>query len=629
MLSFSSVPSTSRQLLLWLTLLAIGFCDATTGVRGWSSSEQQVVIQGGQELQKLDLDTQLSQPLRPRNDKWQGGGRRTTRGPNRELVVAESDESTYQTFSSSIAVVFEGDEDYIKTSEAVLYEDVIQLSYNNISQSLCADGTSLTIVEVYLDGAPMHERDRHLAASTAKKVKSVYTIVFQCKGCSAKSALFRNDAIKRRLNDDLDQTINSPLYVGHRHDDLDSRSLQQTNIPGQPCNLPTTGAFIQNCQTILQQFITEGRIETFMTPVTATELQPVPCGDDVVELETSILLKFMGDRTNITKDGLVQLAKTVENTVNELNTLNEALCDPLFRVVVGVNASLLDTTAGKNVTYTNATSIIVTSTNATNTNSTGTNASYPKYKYFRVLVKILFQCRSCTKGTTLFGIEDGLQPRQLHLDRRLSLASVAAVNDTCYCPIGAEERRAPTLAEFNSAFNASVMHLVAENQIHFVAAVGQASEVKEIDCTSNAEKRETQLELEATGDTEAITSYYKRSLEKVVNSSMIDVFASFCDPQGRTIVDVAFDGIRVATALDLQDRSLSSGTVQKFRILLNVKFTCRSCSEDAKLFTSGTVKRNLATTTYGSSPSVSYIGDVCLCNATEEERPPTETEVCI
>jgi hypothetical protein len=300
------------------------------------------------------------------------------------LVVAEPHDIAVETFSTSIAVVFEGDEKYIQTSEALLYEDVIQISYNNVSQSLCADGNFVTVVEVYVGSAPPHRRNRFLAASTVYKSKSIYNIIYQCKGCGGKTSLFRNDAVKRRLTDDLARSfaIDSPLYRDQHHDDLDVRSLQQSsNVRSQPCDLPTPGAFIQNCQSVLQQFITEGRIAKFMTPVSVIELQPVPCGDQVVELETSLLLKFAGNRSNVTNEGLVDIANAVTYAVNTLNSLNGATCDPLFRVVSAVNASLLDWTTG--------------------TNATGTNADLRKYKNFKVLVKILFQCRSCTKGTTL------------------------------------------------------------------------------------------------------------------------------------------------------------------------------------------------------------------------------------
>jgi hypothetical protein len=127
-----------------------------------------------------------------------------------------------------------------------------------------------------------------------------------------------------------------------------------------------------------------------------------------------------------------------------------------------------------------------------------------KSKYFRVLVPIRFQCRSCTNGTKLFGI-DGPQTRQLHLDRRLSSANIASVNTTCFCPVGATELRPPSLTEFNSAFNASVLQLIAEDKLNFVSTFGQAAEVKEIDCSAKLEQRETHLELEATGDPETIT----------------------------------------------------------------------------------------------------------------------------
>jgi hypothetical protein len=109
------------------------------------------------------------------------------------------------------------------------------------------------------------------------------------------------------------------------------------------------------------------------------------------------------------------------------------------------------------------------------------------------------------------------------------------------------ELRPPSLTEFNSAFNASVLQLIAEDKLNFVSTFGQAAEVKEIDCSAKLEQRETHLELEATGDPETITTDDISVLENVVESSLTDVFARFCDPQARTIFDVAFVSIRVQT----------------------------------------------------------------------------------
>jgi hypothetical protein len=44
-------------------------------------------------------------------------------------------------------------------------------------------------------------------------------------------------------------------------------TLMQGHCNKAPCDLPTPSAFIQNCQNVLQQFIAEGRIAKFMTPV--------------------------------------------------------------------------------------------------------------------------------------------------------------------------------------------------------------------------------------------------------------------------------------------------------------------------------------------------------------------------
>jgi hypothetical protein len=147
------------------------------------------------------------------------------------------------------------------------------------------------------------------------------------------------------------------------------------------------------------------------------------------------------------------------------------------------------------------------------------------------------------------------------------------------------------------------------------------------------------LAVEATGDPTALVSGDIAKLENAVESSLIESFAQFCDPQVRTVIDVAFETFVVfdTTTRALQNRA----TTTKFRVVFTVKFNCQNCPQNAKLLTNDAAKRALSavvnpltatvsheTSTADRKLSTTRVGNTCYCDVNSvANRPPSETEV--
>jgi hypothetical protein len=141
----------------------------------------------------------------------------------------------------------------------------------------------------------------------------------------------------------------------------------------------------------------------------------------------------------------------------------------------------------------------------------------------------MFQCRGCASGTTL--LTDDADRRLLKLDRHLQAGE-------CLCPVGVLDFRPPSRDDFDAALNQTVTILIVQDEVSFVTAVGETTEVAEISCLARVDDRQTKLVIEAEGDPDVVADSDINTLEETLQETLLDLFSQFCDPEVRNVIGV-------------------------------------------------------------------------------------------
>ena len=333
---------------------------------------------------------------------------------------------------------------------------------------------------------------------------------------------------------------------------------------------------------------------------------PLSCGQVI---ETSFLIECTGDPTLITPSGLASFAQGVVDTVNFLYD-ESGICDPFFRVSISAEAELVNSTIDVDSNLRER----VLATNG---------------KKFSVKVNVSYQCKNCTKGTTL--LKNAARRRRLEsespLERR-SLFTFSAGADPCTCPDsppGAPEFESPSRSEFIDAFNKTVDVLKATKpEVNaFVESVGSTTEVVEYSCSAPVENRTTYMTLRACNSGRKLLNMgvHQLVIEDSIQASLTELLAKFCNRQSRIITSVSFLNSRTGTS-----------DCSTWAYFFSVVFTCRGCPLDMELLSNTTSRRALVGWSQeiedGSNRHLSGVSGTCFCDVgTIDSRGPSESEV--
>lgn len=524
----------------------------------------------------------------------------------------------------------------IDADQLMALEDAFQLAYNRLGQTLCEGGAFRFVVDVsaILDegaaagGQGQPGRDLQFGEDT-DSTDSTFTIflniVFQCNSCGDGAELFLNDAARRML-------VLGALE-GQDHSSPRFLREEQADNSCNPCELPTPEIFIVNYKAVLEEFIDDGRITDIVTPDSVSELEDVPCDANVQVIQTSLAIEFRGDPAEASDEELEILSNSVRSTINALNGLNDAVCDPLFRVVVSVEANLDDISITENLRRRHL---------QFNNNFV--------INPFLIFFNIVFQCRGCP-GDTLIFVDDAARRQLDHFtkpNQRRRIQSVPSAQDECLCAIGVDEFRPPTRDEFDIAFNETVTILIAQEDVDFIAEVGGTIEVEEISCPATVEERLSRLIIQAQGDPEAFPADDITALEDAIEATLNELYSRFCDPEVRTVIEVTFAGFGVLPNDTSAGRNLQFETDDEslrpyldFFLFFQIVFQCRGCPVDAGLFGDDASRRHLEYVSSSSEHKFSsqtnqrrqlpVNGDQCFCDTdvVNELRAPTLEEFTI
>jgi len=520
-----------------------------------------------------------------------------------------------QTFTRSVLVNFVGAPENLNVDQIMVLQDSFLQAYNRLGEVQCSGGSVRKVLDVTIaldPGQVLPSERRQLQffgdGRPFRPYSLAFEIVWQCNSCGPLPGLFGNDAGRKRQ------------LEASKYQDFASRNLQG-GASCLPCETASTEDFLVNFNTVLQEFRDNGEIfDGIDTADSLSELEEVTCDEGINLVETTLFFEFQGDPSEASSEELAILASSVQNTINDLNSLNDEICDLFFRVVVAVEADIGDSSQkDRNLQFSfpNSSSFIP----------------------FLIFFNIIFQCQGCPPDTTLFG-NDAVR-RDLSIfskvDRRLQAATVS---ENCLCAIGVDsnEFRPPTRAEFDVSFNQTVTSLVAIEAVNFISEVGGTTEIDDINCTANLDTRVSQLVIEAQGDPNDISAANVSALEQAAQDSLNDLYFETCDPEVRFVVNVTFGIIGSSDMVENRNRKLQFGDfIFNFAFFFTIIFQCRGCPPGASLFGDDAARRLHSTSTdllglvgRGSRRHLQN-ADTCFCdvNVIDDLRTPTLEEFVV
>jgi hypothetical protein len=546
------------------------------------------------------------------------GSKKGKSGGDDDDVTSEECNGIVRSFTTSVLLNFIGTPSNLDSAEVKALEDIFGVAYNRLGDLLCNDGSFRIVSDatIVLDDESAQQRQLQLIGPIPVlqiPFPLFFQINWQCNACGGGSTLFGNDAGRK-----LDESVDSTAAV--------SRNLRTKEDACAPCKLPSPEMFTMVYNDVLQEAINEGvQFDAVTALVSVSELKEVSCSEKIKKDDTTLVIDFLGDPDEASSDEMMLLAESVGSAINALNGLNDETCDPFFRVVLSVDAELVEEEE-----------IIL-----------GRRLMPFKFKVlpFKIFFNVFFQCRGCPGGTTLF-TNDAARRWLEDTSERRGLQASTTVSDECLCAIGADEFRAPTPAEFDVAFNLTVSSLIEEGAIDFIFQVGSMTEVEEISCAATVDDRESQLVFEAEGDSNDLTSGDLIDIEEAIQAALDKLYSQVCDPQVRTILDVSFGGfLGVQPDDESGGRLLFNSTFistpsiivsTPIDLSVDIIFSCRGCPIDAGLFVddaiaSSTNDRMLSHLVPNSQRRLPVNGDQCYCDVTtvDDSRTPTIEEFSV
>ena len=429
----------------------------------------------------------------------------------------------------------------------------------------------------------------------AGELNVFFDVTLKCKKCNSNATLFvKSSSTSRTL-----LLENDPENTNHHDESIGAvTTYDQNNEAIAPRHLAgsffTAELFTKNFNIVLPKVAKELKVQ-LKPALRWTELFQLPCSNNVVNLDTILIIDCLGEADLLTANELDIFAQATLDTVNSLNRLNEETCDPLFRVALSADAELLnpDTNDRRNLQVIK--------------------------KFFKVKVIVKYTCRGCGKNTNLVK-NDASRRRMLefhsHNDGFRRGLQLSAGDEDCYCLTGATDFREATRGEFNAAFKETIAELVNDGSLTSITDVGSLIEVEERDCPNVASlERETTFKLMACGADGYLEKDEIDLAASAIRSSLDELFLLFCGDSSRIITDVTYITY------------FESGSCDSVQYFFLVSFKCNSCGEGSKLLASSISSRVHSSVWEVGAPTSD--GETCFCDVDAiDNRLPTINEVC-
>jgi hypothetical protein len=316
---------------------------------------------------------------------------------------------------------------------ATLTEDYI-FAYNNLNRARPGNVCDLfqrRIVSAEIDLDQTLSRRRELVFNVQRPAQTTgisffnvtafrftsyfFRIRFECKGCPDGTALYDDDAARRRLED---------------------------TSPGCDCpanadkfRAPTVTEFTQAFDTAIGVSREQGELSFVKGATETIEVESVQCDADMVRLISDVAVNFNGNPDFVNDLDEIALETSF---VKSYNGAAGQKCDVFFRSVQ--DAKIQDVVERKRELRRQ----LVRRPNITFN--------------FSFLFRIIFTCRGCPSGTPLFGNDGGRRvleypvgALELH-----QIARFAQQQDTCFCDVTSQVDDAPTVEEFVTTYDQTV-----------------------------------------------------------------------------------------------------------------------------------------------------------------------------
>ena len=309
-------------------------------------------------------------------------------------------------------------------------------------------------------------------------------------------------------------------------------------------------------------------------------------------------------------DGIInKRILTVQFTLfsyNAVNSLNDEICDTLFRVLINATAEI-DFPLGRRLEE--------------DEDDLMSEQDMKRHlqrrrrgRRFNSRFNVRGRCRGCgRRNPDLF--DEGA--RRLGLLERLKydpvrmLAGGGGGNsddepDPCYCPVSAEEFRAPSRTEVFLAFNDTVSNLQDLGILDpfFVEEVdGEPIQVVEVGCSVEVAEFDVDIEIDFIGDPDLITPAGIMDLEQQIVASYNTLTLMYCDPLVRSFISATLidtivleelpeEGVRglATSTIDNEDgrrRTQRRQRRTRYRRRFRGRGRCRGCGGRAQMFDEG------------------------------------------
>ena len=239
-------------------------------------------------------------------------------------------------FESNVVVSFAGNPDDATSDQLLALEQAFLESYNSansLSSGICDTlFRVLTNVTINVDGSYSSSR-RLKQELTKKKFTFQFRVIGSCRYCAKSTNLFYNDALRRTLLVEEDESLPRALQI--------SSSSSPSDDCVCPVNTTERSPTVDEFFTIFNSSVSElqeaGTL-TFIESIVGApaEIDPVECSAEVNSFETEVTLEVSGNPDAITGNEKRSLEAAFETTYN---TLIQGYCDPLFRNVAEVTIS--------------------------------------------------------------------------------------------------------------------------------------------------------------------------------------------------------------------------------------------------------------------------------------------------
>lgn len=473
------------------------------------------------------------------------------------------------TVSVEIVLEFKGRVAQLNESQVDVLQQVFATAYNakDIVTGSPSGSSGDLLTEVDIVWNPVADTLVDQAMGTTQPFKLLATVT--CQGCT-NGALFSAKAGRSFFSYDPASGPNTNVVTARFNAELE--------------NLPSPVVAIDGLMALQQ-------------------VESVDCTADLTELETTILIMFQGDPTDVTQAEFDALSAGFMNAYNFENSITtNTRCDRFFTRITEVS---VDPT--QEITFGGGRRI-----NQVIVANPGRSLQLePDPLVFGYYFAVKYVCRDCLPGSPLLhpttGVTRALNAspdKQVDSWQRL-VQQVVGSDLECVCPFNAKESRLPTRDEVFVVFGNVVRVLQQQDRISSVEKVDEVVEVQSIECGPEVDTFETEVPFEFQGDPDSLTEQDREELGQLFVLTYNDLANNGCDDQFRSLVNATITFIGNETDARRRLRVPRPFQFMSFTALFRVTGVCRKCPNNAEIFSDDGGRRRLALSDSNSSTHLS------------------------